>query len=232
MTELERRRDVARSIADDLAGRDGVQAVLLVGSTATGHADEHSDVDLQVVGPDEAGERSVDGIHVEWNPVTREEIAAKLDGWDNDAELYTYANADLLSDRAGLADLLAQYDEYPQNVRREKLYAGWFYGTGSAFDARKAVERGHSRAARCVAASAVEQFAALAYVLEGRFPPYSKWLFRDLPRELPGIDAALSGEVETLDTMQEALEGELREQLDDERVEKPYLFQPAFDPLG
>lgn len=232
MTELERRRDVAAAVGDDLAQRDDVAGVLLVGSTATGYADEHSDVDLQVVGPDEGGERSVDGVHVEWSPVTRDEIAANLDGWDDDAALYTYANADLLYDRAGLADLLDQYNEYPPDICEEKLYAGWFHGTGNTFDARKAVERDDSRAARCVAVAAAEQFVALTYVLEEQFPPYRKWLFRNPPRELPGIDAALSGEVEALGAMQEVLEPELREHLGEQRVEKPYLHQPAFEPLG
>lgn len=131
MTELERRRDIAAAVGDDLSGRDDVQAVLLVGSTATGHADEHSDVDLQVVGPDEPGEQSVDGVHVEWNPVTRDDVESNLDGWDDDVALYTYANADLLYDRADLASLFDRYAEYPADVRREKLYAGWFYGTGT-----------------------------------------------------------------------------------------------------
>lgn len=231
MSELERRRDIAATVSEELAAREDVRAVLLVGSTATGHADEHSDVDLQVVGPEEGGERSVDGVHVEWHPVTRTEIESKLDGWADDAALYTYANAELLYDQTGLTDLLDSYEEYPPAVRRKKLYAGWFYGSGSSFDARKAVERGDSRATQCAAVAAVEQFVALTYVLEGQFPPHRKWLFRDLPMELSGIDAALSGDVDALETMADDIELELRETLDEQRVEKPYLFQPEFGPL-
>lgn len=232
MTEVQRRRDIAASVGEELAKREDVRAVLLVGSTATSYADEHSDVDLQVVGPDEAGERSVDGVHVEWNPTSRDEIESKLDGWEDDAALYTYATAEVLADDIGLADLLSEYAEYPPDVRREKLYAGWFYGTGNQFDARKAVMRGDSRAARCAAVAAVEQLVALAHVLEGGFPPHRKWLFRDCPVDLGGVDAALSGDVEGLDAMQETLESALRQHLEEERVEKPYLFQPKFDPLG
>lgn len=69
-------------------------------------------------------------------------------------------------------------------------------------------------------------------MLTGQFPPYRKWLFRDPPVDLPDVDAALSGETEALGAIQEALEPELREHLDEKRVEKPYLHQPAFEPLG
>lgn len=232
MTRAERLREIATSVSDDLTERDDIQAVLLVGSTATGYADEYSDIDLQVIGPDESGERSVGDVHVEWTPVTHQEIEKKLEDWEDDAALYTYANAELLYDRIGVADVLATFDTYPPAVRRKKLYAGWFYGTGNAFDARKAAERGDTRVKQCAAVAAVEQFAALTYVLDGRFPPYRKWLFRDLPMELPDIDAALSGDVEVFETMASELEPELRDNLDDEQIENPYSYQPGFGPLG
>jgi hypothetical protein len=224
-------REIARTVGTDLAGRDEVDAVLLVGSTATGHADEYADVDLKVVGS-ESGERTVEGVHVEWTATTHEEIESELAGWTDDAALYTYATAEVLADDIGLADLLADFAQYPDDVRREKLYAGWFHGTGSAFDARKAAKRGAPRARRASAVAAVEQFAALAYVLDEQFSPYRKWLFRELPTELPEIDDALAGDVEALDALRGTLEPRLREVLEDERVEKPYLHQPEFGPLG
>lgn len=232
MTHTDHFYEIATSVSDKLAGQDDVQAVFLVGSTATGDADEYSDVDLQVVGPDEPGEQFVDNVHIEWNPVTAEEIKQKLGDWEDDAALYTYANAELLYDQIGLADLLATFDTYPASVRRKKLYAGWFYGTGDTFDARKAAERGDTRVKQCAAVSAVEQFIALTYLLEGQFPPYRKWLFRDLPRTVPDIDAALTGDVEALTTIMNELKAELRDILDNEQIEKPYLHQPEFGPLG
>ncbi|MFC7059135.1 DUF4037 domain-containing protein [Halovenus salina] len=232
MTPLKQRRAVARSVSEELAERGDVDAVLLIGSTATGYADENSDVDLTVVGPEQGDERSVDGIHVEWTTLDRDDLDAKLDGWEDDTDRYMYANAEVLYDRAGVAELLDDHSEYPPEVRTEKLYAGWFYATGNTFDAQKAVERGDERVAQCATAAAVEQFVALTYVLENRFPPYRKWLFRAPPLSLPGIDAALSGDVSALETVQTELEPRLTSELDTERVEKPYLFQPSFDPLG
>lgn len=232
VTQSEHLVGVANTVSDSLAEREDVQAVLLVGSATTGHADEFSDIDLKVVGPDEPGQRSVDGVHVEWNPITAREIEAKLEDWEDDAALYTYANGELLYDQINLADRLGSLDGYPPEIRREKLYTGWFYGTGSVFDARKAAKRGDARVTRCAAASAVEQFASLTYVLDNQFPPYQKWLFRALPRELPGVDAALAGDVEALETMTSRLKPELQDELDDDRIENPYLYQPEFRPLG
>jgi predicted nucleotidyltransferase len=209
-----------------------VQAVLLIGSAATGYADEHSDIDLQIIGSIEADEQSVDGVHIEWTPITLQEIEEKLSGWEDDAALYTYANMELLYDRIGVDGTINNYSEYPPSVLQEKLYAGWFYGTGNVFDARKAAKRGDTRVKQCAAVSAVEQFAALSYLLDGRFPPYWKWLFRDLPTDFPGIDAALSGDVAALERMRDMFEPKLRDTLDDERIEKPYLFQPEFGRLG
>lgn len=232
VTRLESLRSIATSVSADLADREGVDAVLVVGSTAAGYADEYSDVDLQVVGSIAAGERSVEDVHVEWTPVTREGIVDSLTGWEDDVALYTYATADLRYDRIDLADLLADYAAYPPDVRRAKLYAGWFYGSGNAFEARKARERGDRRAKLASAVAAAEQFAALTYLLDGRFPPYRKWLFRDLTTDLPGIDGALSGDVAALESVIDALKPQLRGTIDDDRIEKPYLFQPEFGPLG
>ncbi|WP_231190344.1 DUF4037 domain-containing protein [Haladaptatus sp. DYF46] len=232
MTCADKFREIAVSVTGDLAARDAVKGVLLVGSTAIGYADEYSDIDLQVVGQADAGERSIEGIHVEWTPITFDELEAKLDSWDNDAALYTYAHTNLLYDQLGLADLFATYDGYPPEIRRKKLYSGWFYGTGNAFDARKAEQRGDPHVKRCASVNAVEQFAALTYVLDEQFPPYRKWLFRDLPMELPEIDAALAGDGEALDAIASTLEPELREHLTDDRVENPYLYQPQYERLG
>lgn len=232
MSTSETLRQVALVVGEELADRDTVETVLLVGSTAVGYADEFSDVDLQVVGEIESGERSVEGVHVEWTPVSREDIEADLTGWDDDAALYTYATAELLYDEAGIAEVISDYEDYPPAIRREKLFAGWFYGTGNTFDAQKADERGDTRAKRCAAVSAVEQFTALTYLLDDQIPPYRKWLFRDVPDELPGIDGALSGDVGSLELLTESLEPKLRSALDDERIDKPYLFQPEFGPLG
>ena len=225
-------REIAVSVSDELAARDDVDAVLLVGSVAAGYADEYSDVDLQVVGPAEGGQRSVDGVHVEWPPVTTRDIEGNLAGWEDDAALFTYANAELLHDEVGLGDLLGNYERYPPEIRRKKLYAGWFHGSGEAFDARKASKRGDYRGQRCAAVAAVEQFAALVYVLEGRFPPYRSWLFHDLPADLPGIDAALDGDIDALDRLTDYVASQLRPALDADRIENPYLHQPEFGPLG
>lgn len=232
MGDLETLHEIAASVSDELAEQNEVQAILLVGSTSVGYADEHSDIDLRVIGSIEAAERSVNDVHIEWRSVTPQEIEGKLEEWEDDAALYTYANAKLLHDEIGLSEILTKYDTYPPTVFREKLYAGWFYGTGDIFDARKAAKRGDTYVKQCAGVSAVEQFAALSYLLEGQFPPYRKWLFRDLPTELPEIDAALSGDATALEQIMSKFEQELEDSLDDEQIEKPYLSQPEFGPLG
>jgi predicted nucleotidyltransferase len=232
MTRPENFREIALSVSEDLSERDEIDAILLVGSTATGHADEYSDIDFQVVGPDESGERVADGVHIEWNSVTRKGVEGKLGNWEDDAALYTYAHAELLYDRIGLAEVLATYEMYPPKIHRKKLYSGWFYGTGNTFDAQKAAERDDTRVKQCAAVAAVEQFAALTYLLNGRFPPYRKWLFRDLPIELPDLDRAVSGDISSLESISSKLKSGLRDILDDEQIESPYLHQPEFGPLG
>lgn len=232
MTSCKRHREIAASVGERLVNHEGATAVLLVGSSATGYADEYSDVDLTVVGSVEPGEQTVDGVHVEWTTTTRSEIENTLANWEDDAALYTYAHAELLSDDVGVADLLATYASYPRDVRREKLFAGWFYGSGNALDARTAQRRGHDRVVRSAATSAVEQFVALTYVLDGSFPPYRKWLFRDPPRDLPRVDAALSGDISALDTLENAVKSSLREHLEGDRIDSPYLFEPEYGQLG
>lgn len=231
MTDQAYLRELAETVGDDLASREDVRAILLVGSVACGYADEFSDIDLQIIGSQEPGERTVEDIHIEWTPVTYDEIEEKLTGWADDAALYTYANAQVLYDRTGLGTLLEDYRKYLPEIRRKKLYAGWFHGTGAVFDARKAKKRSDCRAQVCSSVSAVEQIVALSYILNDRFPPYRSALFRDLPVELPRIELALSGDVSALETLMEKFKPKLRRILDNERVEKPYLFQPEFGPL-
>lgn len=225
-------REIAARVSDELVANESVEAIFLVGSVSLGYADEYSDVDLQVVGSLKAGDRRVDGVHVEWTPVTADEIEGALTDWEDDAARYTYANAEVLHDEAGVADLLDEHAGYPPDVRREKLFSGWFHGTGEAFDARKAAQRGDQRAQVAAAVAAVEQFVALAYVLQDRVPPYRSWLFRDVPMDLPEIDDGLSGDVDALTALSDALEPDVRRVLDSERIEHPYRFQPEFGPLG
>lgn len=230
MNDTDRHRGAAAAVAADLEA--DADAVLLVGSVATGDADMYSDADLTVLGPVEPGERRVGGVRVEWTTTTREEIENELAGWTDDAALYSYATADVLYDTVGVAAVLDEYERYPPSVRREKLFAGWFHGSGNAFDARTAAERGDDRVRRSAAVAAVEQFVALTYVLDGQFPPYRKWLFRDSPLELPDVDAALAGDVAALGEMESAVRAELHGLIDADRLERPYLFEPAREPLG
>lgn len=231
MGQVSRHRDIASTVAEELAEKPTVDAILLVGSTASGYADDYSDIDLEVVGDIDPGQRSVEDVHVEWTPVTRGELEATLEDWTDDSALYTYSQAELLYDTVGMAELFARYESYPPAVRRKKLYAGWFYGSGAVFDAKKARSRGDTVVQRCAATRAVEQFAALAYVMEKRFPPYRKWRFRDLPQELPAIDTAHTGDTDALDTLATTVEERLRPHLSDDRIDNPYLYQPEFDRL-
>ncbi|MFB6104719.1 MAG: nucleotidyltransferase domain-containing protein [Halobacteriaceae archaeon] len=96
MGRVTRHRQIANRVADDLAANPDVDAILLVGSTASGYADEYSDVDLEVLGEADAGERDVEGVHVEWTPIDRHDLEAPLEEWTDDSRLYTYAQADLL----------------------------------------------------------------------------------------------------------------------------------------
>lgn len=232
MNSAEKSCEVAASVADDLVAENDIDAVLLGGSAALGYADKHSDIDLRLLGSIGAGERSVGGIHVEWTSTTYREIGCVLSDWNDDAALYTYANADILYDQIGISRLLAAYQEYPHDIWKEKLYTGWYYGTGDLYDAQKAISRDNRRVMHCATALAVEQFAALSYILSDRFPPYQKWLFQDIPHELPELDEALRGDIDALDELSGRFESELREILDDERIEKPYLHEPQFERLG
>ncbi len=232
MTSVGGGRAIARSVADELADREDVDGVLLVGSVALGYADEYSDVDLEVVGADEGGDRTVEGVRVEWTPVSLDAIEEQLVGWANDDALYTYARAEVLYDEVGVAGLLREFDAYPDPVRREKLFAGWYYGTGAVLDARKAVRRGNDRVQQCAAVSAVEQFARLPYVLEVRFPPYQSWLFREPPMELPSLDRALTADLDALEAVMDRLEEALTPELPDDRLAQPYRYSPEFGPLG
>jgi hypothetical protein len=230
MTETDRHRAAAAAVAADLT--DDADAILLVGSTANGYADTYSDADLTVLGAVEPGERRVDGVRVEWTTTTRDTIEDELVGWSDDAALYSYATAEVLHDTVGIEGVLTEYDRYPPPVRREKLFAGWFHGSGNAFDARKAAERGDDRVRRCAATAAVEQFVALTYVLDRRFPPYRKWLFRDPPIELPGVEDAIAGDIEALDELEAAVRAEIDGLIADDRIERPYLFDPSYEALG
>ncbi|MFB6104718.1 MAG: DUF4037 domain-containing protein [Halobacteriaceae archaeon] len=151
---------------------------------------------------------------------------------DTEWEAHDFSRGSTSHDALGIAEVLARYDGYPPAVRQKKLHAGWFYGSGDVFDARQAERRGDAVVQRCAATRAVEQFAALAYVLRERFPPYRKWRFRDIPLELPGIETAHTGDTDALATLATAVESHLRPHLSHDRIDEPYLHPPAFDRLG
>lgn len=231
MDPVARRRAIARTVADDLASAQEVEAILLVGSTATGRADEHSDVDLQVVGDVEPGARTEDGIHVEWTAWSIGKIEERLRVWRDDPALYTYRTARILYDEVDIDEVLARYREFPEPVRRAKLFSGWFYGTGEAFDARKADRRGDRRGSLRAAVSAVEQLVALEHILAGGFPPYRSWLLVDPPVSAGRLDDIIGGDTDALDAFVSATGEHLWGELPDERIDRPYAFRPVFPPL-
>ncbi|MFB6197245.1 MAG: DUF4037 domain-containing protein [Halobacteriaceae archaeon] len=233
MQTLKRLQDIARSIANELSERDNVSAVLLVGSASLGFADDTSDIDLEVVGSIEPGEQNVEDVHIEWSTVSAEEIEEALARWEDDAALYTYANADILyDDGVNIANQLMKYRQYPSEVYEQKVFAGWFYGTADLFDATKARKRGQDRVKLSACVSAVEQFVSLTYVLNRQFPPYRKWLFHEIPEDIPAIDDALKGDIHSLEKIKDAVKGEVNEVLDDAKFENPYLYDPKCDRLG
>lgn len=58
------------------------------------------------------------------------------------------------------------------------------------------------------------------------------WLFQDPPMELPTLDAALDGDTDAVDAIADTIEPTLRDHLDDDRIDAPYLYQPSFERLG
>ncbi len=250
MTDL---RAVAAAVADDLATGEGVLGVLLHGSVALGHADEHSDIELRAVATQDAvarrdtrGEtRERDGISVEIDWTTLDRIESELAGWENDVALYVYANADVLADSTGgLTDLLNQYDDYPTDVREEKCFSHWYYATGNApLDSGLAFRRDDPLTAELCLRRAVESYMALPFLLNGRFVPYEKWRRAELatlswtPTDFEAnLETAVLGsdseakQTAVSEIMEEMVPRLLDFGLSEQRVRKPYLFEPVYDP--
>ncbi|GKZ12872.1 DUF4037 domain-containing protein [Haladaptatus sp. T7] len=247
-------RDAAAGLADEIVAPDDVLGVLLHGSVALGHADDHSDVELRVVATpdavaarDSTGEtRQHDGVFVELDWTTLDRIEADLADWDDDTALYVHANADVLADPTGVVtDLLGRYDDYPATVREEKCFSYWYHATGNApLDSGLAFRRDDPLTAELSLRRAVEGYMALPFLLDGRFVPYRKWRRAELST-LSWTPTAFESRLETVVLGDDAEEKQAvvsklmtdfeRRLLDfglsERRVLKPYLFEPEYDPV-
>ncbi|MDY6765008.1 MAG: DUF4037 domain-containing protein [Halobacteria archaeon] len=248
--------ELAKEVADELKEKEGVVGVLLTGSVAAGYADENSDIDFILVVDsetyedlEEGGDMRREGEYIQYELKTLEEIENKLKGWRDEISLWVYSQSRVLHDPTGeVSELLSKYDEYPEDVWKDRLFDYWFHATGDApYNSGQAIRRGDLVTASLYQIRGMEYYTALAFILNKSFVPYRKWRMKAI-EDLPDIPddhvsrvrkvVASGVTVEEIEDNQEAINkvmGYFEERLletgvDKRKVREPYLFQPNHVP--
>jgi hypothetical protein len=188
------------------ASRPGFIGAYVFGSMAMPYGEPESDIDLGIVVEDDAfREIPMSG---------RRQIVVRGGGKDADVwcfsrsqiertqlevTLHALANARIVVDeRLELAPLLDRVSTMSETTREERLRVHYFelaYGTQRL---RSASRRGKTAVIRALCAGLVEAAAKLLFVVRGRWPGTTSWVFEELALE--GV------EPETIELMKRVLE--------------------------
>ncbi|HML49484.1 MAG TPA: DUF4037 domain-containing protein, partial [Clostridia bacterium] len=100
-----------------------------------------------------------------------------------DQRLLEWTGGEVFHDAIGLSAARSRFAALPENVRMYRIAASWAnIGEEAAFVGRTG-DVGDDIGSRIIAARLARRAMLLAFLLEGRYPPYSKWLgtaFRQL----------------------------------------------------
>jgi predicted nucleotidyltransferase len=170
--------------------KKGVLGVLLTGSAALGYEDELSDIDLEVVATHDlycqvgefCGSEKYHDMSVWWEWITLDELEGELKDWKDDVDLWVYSKSKILLDTEKRVEkLLANYRQYPEAIRFEKLFIYWYLATGNApYDSGKAIQRRDLLTAQLYFNQAMEYYTSLIFILNNSFVPYRKWRLKEL----------------------------------------------------
>ncbi|MGQ9506362.1 MAG: DUF4037 domain-containing protein [Candidatus Bathycorpusculaceae bacterium] len=185
--------DIAKEFVNEkFAGCRGILGVLLTGSAVIGVRDELVDLDFEVIVTDEyyevgrclADEAKYAGFDVCWGWTPFTMLKSKLDGWHDDINLWVYSTAKIMYDSDNtVKTLLDWYREYPEDIRREKMFSYFFYGWAEApYNFEKASHRKDPLTAQFCLNNAVEIFTALLFIINHSFVPYRKWRLHQLKK--------------------------------------------------
>ncbi|MEM3579816.1 MAG: DUF4037 domain-containing protein [Candidatus Bathyarchaeia archaeon] len=182
---------IARKFVNEkFVGCNDILGVLLEGSAAIGVRDEFVDLDFEAIITEKrykegvflADETVYEGVEVCWGWTSFERLESKLNGWHNDINLWVYSTSKIMYDPAGkVKRLLEKYKWYPEDIRREKMFAYFYYGWAEApYNFEKALLRKDPITAQFCLTNAVEIFTALLFIINNNFVPYRKWRLREL----------------------------------------------------
>jgi hypothetical protein len=166
--------------------------VLLEGSAAIGVRDEYVDLDFEVIISEKRYKEGVfltdetiyEGFEVCWGWTPFKRLESKLSGWQNDVNLWVYSTSKIMYDPTGKVErLLKKYRRYPEDIRREKMFAYFYYGWAEApYNFEKALLRKDPITAQLCLTNAVEIYTALLFIINHNFVPYRKWRLRELQK--------------------------------------------------
>ncbi|MEM3695952.1 MAG: DUF4037 domain-containing protein [Candidatus Bathyarchaeia archaeon] len=111
-------------------------------------------------------------------------LGVLLTGWYDDINLWVYSTAKIMYDPDNtVKNLLDGYREYPEDIRREKMFSYFFYGWAEApYNFEKALYGKDPLTAQLCLSNAVEIFTALLFIINRCFVPYRKWRMRQLQK--------------------------------------------------
>jgi hypothetical protein len=185
--------NIARRFSQSLIEREEeIVGILLRGSSAIGIRDEYTDLDFDLIVPDEALNRTrltadealTEGVEVCWGYKSLESVEAELHEWLRDTDLWAYSTAKIMYDPLDkLSTLLSQYRQYPEPVRLEKMFSYFYNATAaSPYNSDKAIHRNDFSTAQLFLANAVELYTAVIYLINKSFIPYRKWRMHQLEK--------------------------------------------------
>jgi len=186
--EMEPRRELIREMLDKYSADELVLAVVQVGSTAKGHDDEHSDVDLEVVVTEdkyaELAKNFQKIIHTERYDLIFTTISKLRQVWDSDVDEdhWEYQNSIVLLDKThtlqGILDEITRYDEASRIDRLKRYYRAYWEDTLSSWSC---IEHGNDVGARIYAALAVQELIRLLFNFNHLWAPRLQWAFKEIP---------------------------------------------------
>ena len=186
-------------------------SIIVHGSVAHDRYDAHSDVDLEVIAHDERDlPRLVDYVKL-WKrergharlqihvPTSLLSVRQRLEDWQYDAVLRTYAKALIIHDpRGAFAKMQRSFAWYPAPILREKMH--WLYAEAVFLLAERypvAVKRKDPFYPQVLTLEIVRYLMQALLMANKQFPAFDKHLFAEV-RDLPALPAAIIRQIRTL----------------------------------
>jgi predicted nucleotidyltransferase len=184
---LESRRGLISKLVNEHGNDERVLGIVQVGSTVKGYADEHSDVDLEMVVTEdryaELAKNSQKILHTEQYDLIFTTISKlqEIKDSDKDEDHWNYQNSVVLLDKTHtLREILngvTRYDEASRLDRLKRHYGAYWENTLSAWSC---LEHNNQWGARIYTALTVQELVRLLFNFNHLWSPRLQWAFKEI----------------------------------------------------